>query len=161
MILQKEHFANPISSAISSTGEGTIFIISSARLSSIPPVQWSKEFLKMVREAGRADKDYREAAKQAKEPLMVEDSILYQKMKLWVPKDLRATVLESEHDSKIAGHFGQDKTIELIRRNFWWPKMDEIIIDYIQSCPECQKDKAAWHQKYGLLQPLELPYAPW
>jgi transposase InsO family protein len=39
--------------------------------------------------------------------------------------------------------------------------MDETIIDYIQSCIECQKDKAARHQKYGLLQPLELPYAPW
>jgi transposase InsO family protein len=39
--------------------------------------------------------------------------------------------------------------------------MDETIIDYIQSCVECQKDKAARHLKYGLLQPLELPYAPW
>jgi len=29
-------------------------------------------------------------------------------------------ILESEHDSKIAGHMGQDKTIELILRNFWW-----------------------------------------
>jgi hypothetical protein len=46
---------------------------------------------------------------------MIEDGILYQKMKLWIPKDLIAMVLESEHDSKIAGHFGQDKTIELIR----------------------------------------------
>jgi hypothetical protein len=82
-------------------------------------------------------------------------------MKLWVPKDLIITVLESEHDSKVAGHFGQDKTIELIRWNFWWPKMDETIIDYIQSCDECQKDKTARHLKYGLLQPLELPYAPW
>jgi hypothetical protein len=51
--------------------------------------------------------------------LMIEDGILYQKMKLWVPKDLVKTVLESEHDSKIEGHFGQDKTIELIQRNFW------------------------------------------
>jgi hypothetical protein len=114
MILHKEHFANPIVSAISSGGEGTIFIVSSACLSSIPPVKWSEEFLKMVRNAGQNDKDYREAAKQVKEPLMVEDGILYQKMKLWVPKDLRATFLESEHDSKIVGHFGQDKTIELI-----------------------------------------------
>jgi hypothetical protein len=82
-------------------------------------------------------------------------------MKLWVPKDLRQTVLELEHDSKIVGHFGQDKTIELIRQNFWWPKMDETIIDYIQSCVECQKNKTACYLKYGLLQPLELPYAPW
>jgi hypothetical protein len=147
--------------AISSGGEGTIFIVSSAHLSSIPPVKWSEEFLKMVRDAGQNHKNYWEAAKQVKEPFMIEDGILYRKMKLWVPKDLIQTVLESEHNSRIAGHFGQDKTIELIRRHFWWPKMDETIIDYIQSCVECQKNKTAYHLKYGLLQPLELPYAPW
>ena len=70
-------------------------------------------------------------------------------------------VLDSEHDSKVAGHFGQDKTIELIRRNFWWPKMDEQIIQYIQSCTNCQQDKSRRHKKYGLLSPLELPHAPW
>jgi hypothetical protein len=62
--------------------------------------------MKMVRDAGQNDKDYREAAKQVKEPFMIEDGILYRKMKLWVPKDLMQTVLESEHDSKIAGCFG-------------------------------------------------------
>jgi hypothetical protein len=62
MILHKEHFANSIISSISSGGEGTIFIVSSACLSSIPPVKWSEEFLKMVRDAGQNDKDYWEAA---------------------------------------------------------------------------------------------------
>jgi hypothetical protein len=106
MILHKEHFTNSIISSISSGGEGTIFIVSSARLSSIPPVKWLEEFLKIVRDAGQNNKDYWEAAKQVKEPFMIEDGILYQKMKLWVPKDLIQTVLASEHNSKIAGHFG-------------------------------------------------------
>jgi hypothetical protein len=61
----------------------------------------------------------------------------------------------------VAEHFGQNKMIELIRHNFWWPKMDQEIMDYIRSCLECQKDKAAHHKPYGLLSPLELPYAPW
>jgi len=55
---------------------------------------------------------------------------------------------------------GQDKTIELIRRNFWWPKMKERIIDFVRSCPECQKNNASQHQPYGLSSLLELPYAP-
>jgi hypothetical protein len=70
-------------------------------------------------------------------------------------------ILHTKHDSQVAGHFGQDKMIEFIRRNFWWPKMDQQIIDYIRSCLECQKDKAAHHKPYGLLSPLELPYATW
>jgi UDP-3-O-acyl-N-acetylglucosamine deacetylase len=65
-----------------------------------------RSFLKMVRDAGQLDKDYQAATKQVKEPLMIEDGILYRKMKLWVPKDLVKMVLESEYDSKIVGHFG-------------------------------------------------------
>jgi len=53
--------------------------------------------------------------------------------------------IKSEHDTKVAGHMGQDKTIELIRRNFWWPKMNERIMDFVRSCPECQKNKASQH----------------
>jgi len=56
---------------------------------------------------------------------------------------------------------GQDKTIELIRRNFWWPKMKERIVDFVRSCPECQQNKVSRHQPYRLSSPLELPYAPW
>jgi cytochrome b len=51
--------------------------------------------------------------------------------------------------------------IELIRWNFWWPKMDHEIIEYMRSCLECQKDKTTCHKPYGLLSPLELPYALW
>jgi len=56
---------------------------------------------------------------------------------------------------------GQDKTIELIRRNFWRPTMYKRIIDFVRSCPECQQNKASQHQPYGLSSPLELPDAPW
>jgi transposase InsO family protein len=164
-ILHNQHFSGEEArvSSISTGGEGTVYMVSSARLASIPSKRWDEEFLEMVRKAGKGDTLYQQAMTSVKEPLSVEDGVLYRKERMWIPddKELIKKVLESEHDAKIAGHFGQDKTIELIRRNFWWPKMDEQIIDYVRSCPQCQKDKAARHQKYGLLQPLELPYAPW
>jgi len=52
---------------------------------------------------------------------------------LWILGDgeLIRSILESEHDLRIAGHMGQDKTIELIRRHFWRSKMGEQIIDYV------------------------------
>ena len=71
------------------------------------------------------------------------------------------TILASEHDSKVAGHFGQDKTIELVWQNFWWPGMDSDIEKYIQACPDCQRDKSRRHKRYGLLFPLALPFTPW
>jgi len=39
--------------------------------------------------------------------------------------------------------------------------MNERIIDFVRSGPQCQQNKASCHQPYGLSSPLELPYAPW
>ena len=39
--------------------------------------------------------------------------------------------------------------------------MKKHIIEYVQSCLPYQQDKARRHKQYGLLSPLELPYAPW
>ena len=38
-------------------------------------------------------------------------------------KSLKLAVLSANHDSKVAGHFGQFKTLERIRQNFFWSKM--------------------------------------
>ena len=39
--------------------------------------------------------------------------------------------------------------------------MNERIIDFVRSSPECQHNKASQHQLYGMSSPLELPYTPW
>jgi len=93
--------------------------------------------------------------------LSCKNDLLYQRNLLWVPKGLVQSIMESEHDIKVAGHMGQDKTIELIRQNFWWPKMNERIIDFVRSCPECEQNKVSRHPPYGLSSLLELPYTPW
>ena len=99
----------------------------------------------------------------APDTLRIKDGLLYRKCMLWVLEceGIRQAVLQSEHHTKVTGYMGQDKTIELIRQNFWWPKMNERIIDFVRSCPECQQNKVARHQPYGLSSPLELPYVPW
>jgi len=137
------------------------FICSSARLSSLLESKWTKEFLADVREEGKKDEAYEQAKKQeaaSKEPspkdrrvkeVHCKNNLLYRRNLLWIPKGLVQRIMESEHDTKVAGHMGQDKTIELIRRNFWWPKINERIIDFVRSCPECQKNKASRHQPYA------------
>ena len=164
MVLGKNHLEERL---------GRSFICSSARMVSLPARRWSEDFLTDVREEGRKDKVYEQAKKQAvatEEPLpkdrtvkelSLENGVLYRRNLLWVPRGLVPGILKSEHDTKIAGHMGQDKTIELIRRNFWGPKMNERIIDFVRSCPECQRNKTTRHQPYGLSSPLEVPYAPW
>jgi len=94
-----------------------------------------------------------EAALEAREgkendEIKLQDQLLYRKGKLWLPGKCIQRVMESEHDTRVAGHMGQDKTIELIRRNFWWPKMNERIIEFVKSYPKCQLNKTARHQPY-------------
>ena len=52
-------------------------------------------------------------------------------------KAIKLSVLSANHDSKVAGHFGHFKTLERLRQNFFWSKMDKEIKDYIRSCDVC------------------------
>jgi len=53
------------------------------------------------------------------------DGLWYFCDKIYVPNilDLRRQIAEQHHDSKIAGHAGCWKTLELISWNYWWPHM--------------------------------------
>jgi len=61
----------------------------------------------------------------------------------------------------VAGHFGRVRTLELVSRNFYWPKMEDDIRKYCNECDHCQRTKAPRHAKHGLLLPLELASKPW
>jgi hypothetical protein len=69
--------------------------------------------------------------------------------------------MEDHHDSKVAGHYGRDKTYELVKRNWWWPSLEDFIRKYVGSCDVCQRNKIKRHKPFGKLQPLEVPYTPW
>ena len=153
--------------------EHTTHLVSGARVFSITPIQWNEEFLEEVRKAASLDEQYQSGLRslsadpessdyiQPSEHLTLEKDILHYKARLYIPRQSVPSILQSEHDSQIAVHFGIDKTTELIWRNFWWPSMIKEIEEYVISCPDCQKNKAKCHKQYGLLSPLELPYAPW
>ena len=91
----------------------------------------------------------------------VENGILYWRQRLMVPKKPRERVLREEHDSKMAGHWQAGKMVEIITRNFAWPKMDEGICNYVSECDSCQRNKATRHKRNRLLHPLDLPASPW
>jgi hypothetical protein len=64
-----------------------------------------------------------------------------------------------EYDSKVVSHMRQDKTMEIIKGNYFWPGMHKYIEDIICSYESYQCSKAPKHTCYGLLCPLELAYA--
>ena len=93
----------------------------------------------------------------------LEDDLLFVKGRWHVlsNKKLKNKILKDEHDSRVAGHFGQFKTLERIKANFYWPKMNQEVEEYVCSCDSCQPNKATRHKKYGLLDPLDIPNGPW
>jgi len=74
---------------------------------------------------------------------------------------LRLRVLQYHHDHPLSGHFGQNRTLELIQCKYTWPGLRTFVKDYIQSCTSCTQAKTLHHRPYGLLKQLPVPERPW
>jgi hypothetical protein len=74
---------------------------------------------------------------------------------------LRTCVLQEKHDHPTAGHFGYNKTLQLLRREYIWPSIRTDCKNYVAQCVLCAHNKPSRHRPYGLLQPLPIPERPW
>ncbi|RVW78229.1 hypothetical protein CK203_054712 [Vitis vinifera] len=52
---------------------------------------------------------------------------------------LRKDLLRETHDSKWAGHPGEERTLAVLARSYYWPKMGEDVQAYVKSCLEAAK----------------------
>lgn len=82
--------------------------------------------------------------------------------RIYVPKDkiLRSKIITMHHDSTLAGHLGQFKTLELITRSYWWPGVNRDVKQYVKGCERCQATKKSRTMPTGLLQPHDTPSKP-
>lgn len=76
--------------------------------------------------------------------LVIRNQLLYrvsqspcgkERVQLVLPAKYHQTVLHSLHDD--SGHLGVDRTTELIRDRFYWPRMALDIEQYIKTCGSC------------------------
>jgi len=91
------------------------------------------------------------------------DSVMYKEGKVYVPKDdkLQAEIIRLHHDTLIAGHGGQWKTIELVTQNFWWLGITREVKQYVEGCDACQQNKNRTEQPASKLMPNSIPKKPW
>ena len=68
-----------------------------------------------------------------------EDRIVYMKGRIYVlnSKKLKERILQENHNSVDIGHLEQQRMLELIKQNYWWPGLKEDIRKYVQGCFKC------------------------
>ena len=93
----------------------------------------------------------------------VKQGALYKNDALWVPEDERllARLIGEVHDPPASGHPGVHRTMDLLLRHYYWPRMRDAVARFVRNCHSCQRSKAPRDKYNGLLHPLPIPEQRW
>lgn len=94
----------------------------------------------------------------------VTDDLLYTTgSRLFLPNTdgIRRDLIKECHDTLWARHPGWQRTMALLERGYFWPKMRADVMDYVRTSLICQQDKVEHDRQIGLLEPLPIPSRPW
>lgn len=78
--------------------------------------------------------------------------------KLVVPSLARWQLMQKFHDK--IGHVGLKRCDELIKSDYWFPKMTRFIKKYVNSCFSCAYSKGEYGKPSGELHPIPKPTVP-
>lgn len=78
--------------------------------------------------------------------------------RLVVPDLARWRILQMHHDE--VGHVGISRCSELIKNDYWFPKMSRFIKKYVSSCLHCAYGKGEYGKREGMLHSIPKPTEP-
>ena len=89
--------------------------------------------------------------------------LLRRRGRIYVPPEasVRQELLKMHHDHPLAGHFGAERTSELLSRSYWWREVKQDVAEYVKTCAICQRTKAPRRKPFGELSSLPVPDGPW
>jgi hypothetical protein len=79
---------------------------------------------------------------------------------LCVPTSECAKLIWESHYSRVAGHFGIEKTVVVLQKHFYCPKLQQDVSKYIRSYTVCAISKPTI-KKQGLYTPLPILEKSW
>ena len=131
-----------------------------------------EEIVKKIKEARDKDEEVIKVVEEMKrarvktlrdEEWQIEEGIVLKEGRVYVPKEekLRTEIIRLHHDMPIAGHGRQWKTVELVTRNYWWPRVTKEVKRYVEWCDQCQRIKNRAEMPAGKLRPNQVPEKPW
>ena len=85
-----------------------------------------------------------------------DDGLLRRGPAVYVPENVptREEILRMNHDDPSAGHFAAKRTIDAIKRKYYWLGMGKDIEEYVRTCSVCQRVRVHHHKPYGKLNPI-------
>jgi hypothetical protein len=90
----------------------------------------------------------------------IQDRFLCHSGHLCIPSSERTKLIWEAHYSRVVGNFGVEKTMEVLQRYFYWPKLRQDVSKYIWSYTSYTISKLSI-KKQGLYTPLPTPNRPW
>jgi hypothetical protein len=91
----------------------------------------------------------------------IHEGLVRYRQKVWVPESARTWLCKEVHDQPMVGHAGIAKTLALLKRQYYWPRMDITVTRYIRNCHSCRRAKPFNDAYNGVLIPLPIPQQPW
>jgi hypothetical protein len=90
----------------------------------------------------------------------IQDGLLFHWGHLYVPTSERAKMIWESHYSRVARHFGIEKTVVILQKHFYWPKIRQDVGKYIRYFIVYAIVNPTIKKK-GLYTPLPIPEKPW
>ena len=94
---------------------------------------------------------------------MDPNSLLLLDNRIYAPSagNLHTRILQYNHDHILTGHFGQNKTLELVCCGYSWPSLCANVQQFCKPCVTCMRSKPQCHKPYGSPKQLPIPERPW
>ena len=70
---------------------------------------------------------------------------------------LKLRLIKDFHEALAARHPGRSKTLELLSRQYYWPRMHKDVDQFLRNCHTCQRSRTSRHTPFGILRPLPIP----
>ena len=68
--------------------------------------------------------------------------------------------MKEAHAGGLMGHFGVQKTLDMLQEHFYWPHMKHDVHKFCEQCIVCKHSKSRV-MPHGLYSPLLVPESPW
>ena len=82
-------------------------------------------------------------------------------LQLVVPKLFRTSLVEEIHGGVLGGHFGVQRTLDAVRRHYWWHGIRKDVETVVKGCPKCNARNPNRGATKPLLQQEERVTVPW